>query len=436
MRWFFYACNMFIRPKMFWTILVTAALTLVAGILVLNFLPSEKQIETRLTREYETNDPQFRRSLGVLLGPPILEGNKVEVLLNGDQIFPAMLDAIRAAEKTITFETYIYWSETIGREFSEALMERARAGVKVHVMLDFMGSMKMDLAQIDAMKKAGVEVQRYHKPVWWKLARLNNRTHRKLLVIDGKVGFTGGVGIADQWRGNAQDKDHWRDTHFRIEGPVVGQIQAVFNDNWIKATGTVLDGPDYFPALSPVGDMPAQMFSSSPTGGSASMHLMYLMAITSARKTIDLSAAYFVPDELTIRTLIEAAKRGVRVRILMPGKIIDSDLVKAASRERWGELLAAGVKLAEYQPTMYHVKALIVDNLLVSVGSTNFDNRSFSINDEANLNVLHQGFAREQTAIFEDDWRRSSPVTKAEHRERPWWQHLSTAVASLFSAQL
>ena len=217
---------------------------------------------------------------------------------------------------------------------------------------------------------------------------------------------------------------------------MVGQVQAVFNDNWTKATGTVLDGPDYFPALPQAGDMPAQMFSSSPTGGAESMHLMYLMAITSARKTIDLSAAYFVPDELTIRTLIEAAKRGVRVRILMPGEIIDSDLVKAASRERWGELLAAGVKLAEYQPTMYHVKALIVDNLLVSVGSTNFDNRSFSINDEANLNVLHEGFAREQTAVFEDDWRHASPVTKAEHRERPWWQRLSTSFASLFSAQL
>jgi cardiolipin synthase A/B len=425
-----------LSPKRFWTILVTAALTLVGGVLALNFMPSETQIETRLTRQYDTNDPQFRRSLGVLLGPPILEGNKVEVLLNGDQIFPAMLDAIRSAEKSITFETYIYWSGTIGQEFTEALIERARAGVKVHVLLDFMGSLKLDLAQIDAMKQAGVQVQRYHKPVWWKLARLNNRTHRKLLVIDGKVGFTGGVGIADQWRGNAQDKDHWRDTHFRIEGPVVGQVQAVFNDNWTKATGTVLDGADYFPALQHVGDMPAQMFSSSPTGGAESMHLMYLMAITSARKTIDLSAAYFVPDELTIRTLIEAAKRGVRVRILMPGKIIDSDLVKAASRERWGELLAAGVKLAEYQPTMYHVKALIVDNLLVSVGSTNFDNRSFSINDEANLNVLHEGFAREQTAIFEDDWRRSSPVTRAEHRERPWWQRLSTGVASLFSAQL
>lgn len=424
------------RPKVFWTVLVTAALTLAGGVLALNFMPGEKQIETRLSRLYDSNDPQFRRSLGVLLGPPILEGNKVEVLLNGDQIFPAMLDAIRSAKKTITFETYIYWSESIGQEFADALMERARAGVKVHVMLDFMGSMKMDLAQIDAMKAAGVQVQRYHKPVWWKLARLNNRTHRKLLVIDGKVGFTGGVGIADQWRGNAQDENHWRDTHFRIEGPVVGQVQAVFNDNWLKATGTVLDGPDYFPALAPVGDMPAQMFSSSPTGGSESMHLMYLMTITAARKSIDLAAAYFVPDDLTIRTLMEASRRGVRVRILMPGKIIDSDLVKAASRERWGELLAAGVKLAEYQPTMYHVKALIVDELLVSVGSTNFDNRSFSINDEANLNILHAGFAREQTAIFEADWKRANPVTKAEFHERPWWQRVSTSVASVVGEQL
>ncbi|SFD51164.1 cardiolipin synthase [Massilia yuzhufengensis] len=423
-------------PKLFWIILVTSALTLVAGILVLNFMPGEKQIETRLTRHYDSNDPQFRRSLGVLLGPPILEGNKVEVLLNGDEIFPSMLEAIRAAEKTITFETYIYWSETIGQEFSDALAERARAGVRVHLMLDFMGSMKMDLAQIDALKKAGVLVQRYHKPVWWKLARLNNRTHRKLLVIDGKVGFTGGVGIADQWRGKAQDEKHWRDTHFRIEGPAVGQMQAVFNDNWLKATGTVLDGPDYFPALPPVGDMPAQVFSSSPTGGSESMHLMYLMAITSARKTIDLSAAYFVPDDLTIRTLMEAAKRGVRVRIIMPGKYIDSDLVKAASRERWPQLLAAGVKLAEYQPTMYHVKALIVDTLLVSVGSTNFDNRSFSINDEANLNVLHPEFARQQEAIFEADWRLAKEVTKEAFRERPWWQRVTTGVASLVKAQL
>lgn len=421
---------------MFWTALITCVVTLIVGFLALNFMPSEKQIERQLTRQYDTHDPQFRRSLGVLLGPPILEGNKVEVLVNGDQIFPAMLEAIRAARETITFETYIYWSESIGKEFSKALSERARAGVKVHLMLDFMGSIKMDNELLQEMKDAGVQVQRYHKPVWWKLARLNNRTHRKLLVIDGKIGFTGGVGIADQWRGNAQDEEHWRDNHYRVEGPVVGQIQAVFIDNWTKATGMVLDGPEYFPALAPAGDKPAQMFSSSPTGGSESMHLMYLMAITAARKTIDLSASYFVPDDLTIKTLIAAAKRGVRVRLITPGKIIDSDLVKAASRERWPELLAAGVQISEYDPTMYHVKCLVVDSLLVSVGSTNFDNRSFSINDEANLNVMDEEFARRHVELFEADWVRATPVTPQKFAKRPWWQRLSTWLVSLVGKQL
>ncbi len=421
---------------MFWTVLITCVVTLIAGFLALNFMPSEKQIERQLTRQYDTHDPQFRRSLGVLLGPPILEGNKIEVLVNGDQIFPAMLEAIRGAKETITLETYIYWAESIGREFSDALSERARAGVKVHLMLDFMGSIKMNDELLQEMKDAGVQVQRYHKPVWWKLARMNNRTHRKLLVVDGKIGFTGGVGIADQWRGNAEDENHWRDNHYRVEGPVVGQIQAVFIDNWTKATGMVLDGPDYFPALEPKGTQPAQMFASSPTGGSESMHLMYLMAITAARKTIDLSASYFVPDDLTIRTLIAAAKRGVRVRLITPGKIIDSDLVKAASRERWPELLAAGVQISEYDPTMFHVKSLVVDSLLVSVGSTNFDNRSFSINDEANLNVMDEEFARKHIEIFEADWARATPVSQQKFAKRPWYQRFATWAVSLVGKQL
>ena len=416
--------------------ITTSILTLLVGFLALNFMPSEKQIETQLVRQYDVHDSQFRRSMGVLLGPPIIEGNKVETLLNGDQIFPAMLAAIRGAQKSITFETYIYWSGTIGREFSEALAERARAGVKVHLMLDFIGSMKLEDAAIQRMRDAGVQVQRYHKPAWWKLARLNNRTHRKLLVVDGMVGFTGGVGIADKWRGNAQDEEHWRDTHFRIEGPVVGQVQAVFTDNWTKSTGVVLDGPLYFPPLAPRGTMPAQMFSSSPTGGSASMHLMYLLAITAARESIDLSASYFVPDELAIHALVAAAKRGVRVRIITPGTKIDAEVVRQASRERWGELLEAGIQIAEYQPTMYHVKALIVDALMVSVGSTNFDNRSFSINDEANLNVLDEDFARAQVAVFEDDWRRARPITLAAWRNRPWTEKLSGEIFSLFGAQL
>jgi cardiolipin synthase len=424
------------RTKRSIVALIACIATVVVGLLVLNFMPTEKKIETQLTRLYDTNDPQFRRSLGVLLGPPLVEGNKVEVLLNGDQIFPAMLKAIREAKQTITFETYIYWSDTIGKEFADALAERARAGVKVHLMLDYIGSLKMDEASMEALKQAGVQLHRYHKPVWWKLARLNNRTHRKLLIVDGRIGFTGGVGIADKWRGHGQDEDHWRDTHFRVEGPVVGQMQAVFNDNWTKATGKVLDGEAYFPALAPKGDSPAQMFSSSITGGGESMHLMYLMAITAARHTIHLSNSYFVPDELAVKALVAAARRGVEVRIITPGKIIDSDVVRAASHERWGELLKAGVKMAEYQPTMYHVKALVVDSLLVSVGSTNFDNRSFSLNDEANLNVLDPVFAKQQEAVFEQDWLRAKPVSLQQWEDRPLRDKAAGKLADLIGAQL
>lgn len=416
--------------------LAAGLFTVLVGFVIFNLMPGEKRISAELTHTYSTHEPQFQRSLSVLLGPPILGGNKVEVLLNGDEIFNSMLKAIRGAQKTITFETYIYWSESIGKEFSDALIERAKAGVKVHVLLDFVGSVKMDLASLQAMKQSGIEIERYHKPVWGKLGRVNNRTHRKLLVVDGVIGFTGGVGIADQWRGNAQDEAHWRDTHFRVEGPVVGQIQAVFTDNWIKATGHLLDGLEYFPNLVATGSYQAQMFSSSPTGGSESMHLMYLLAITAASKSIDLSSAYFVPDDLTVKALVDAAKRGVKVRIITPGAHIDSDVVRSASRSRWGDLLKAGVTIAEFQPTMFHVKVLVVDNLLVSVGSTNFDNRSFSLNDEANLNVLDRDFALRQVAIFEDDLRRSKNISFTSWEQRPTVEKITDQLASMLGAQL
>jgi cardiolipin synthase len=416
--------------------LISVSLTLLAVFLTFNFMPSEKKIEHKMERLYSIEDPQFRRSMGVLLGPPILEGNQVEVLLNGDQIFPAMLKAIREAKQTITFETYIYWSETVGKEFSDALIERARAGVKVHVLLDFIGSIKMDSASMDAMKAAGIKFQRFHKPVWWKFTKLNNRTHRKVLVVDGRIGFTGGVGIADQWRGNGQDKEHWRDTHFRVEGPVVGQMQAVFADNWTKATGTVLDGEAYFPPLAPKGGHSAQMFSSSPSGGSESMLLMYLMSITAAKHTIHLSSSYFVPEELTIKALIAASKRGVKVRIITPGATIDSRIVRAASHDKWGPLLAAGIEIAEYQPTMYHVKALVVDSLMVSVGSTNFDNRSFSLNDEANLNVIDAAFATEQVRIFDEDWKHAKLITYQAWLDRPLLDKAAGNLAALVGDQL
>lgn len=417
-------------------VLATAGVTLAAAVVAMNFSHREKRIVRRIERLYSAADPDFARAMGVLLGPAIVGGNRFEILLNGDRIFPAMLAAIRAARKNITFESFIYWSGTIGRRFADALAERARAGVKVHVLLDWVGSNKMDPAQLALMEQAGIEVRRFHSPRWYNLARMNNRTHRKVLVVDGEVGFTGGVGIADQWTGDAQDPAHWRDTHFRAEGPVVAQMQAVFLDNWIKATGDVLHGPGYFPALKPVGTGSAQMFSSSRSGGSESMQLMYLLAITAAKRSIHLSTAYFVPDPLTLRTLADAVKRGVKVQIITPGEHTDTEIVRRASRARWGTLLEAGAEIYEYLPTMYHCKVMIVDALLVSVGSTNFDNRSFQLNDEANLNIYDAEFAARLIDVFQGDLARSRRIGLREWQQRPRAEKLWEHAASLFGSQM
>jgi cardiolipin synthase len=417
------------RSKVFVAI-ASVLVTLLATLLVVNFSSGEKQIKQEIPRLYSVADPQFQRSLGVMLGPQIVAGNKVEALLNGDQIFPAMLKAIRGARQTINFETYIYWSEEIGKEFADALSERARAGVKVHLLIDWVGSAKMDKKDLEEMRQAGVEVRQYHPLRWYNLGRINNRTHRKLLVVDGRIGFTGGVGIAGQWTGNAQDPDHWRDSHFRAEGPVVAQMQAVLIDNWTKTTGKVLHGDGYFPALAPAGASRAQVFSSSPSGGSESMHLMYLLAITAAQRSIQLSASYFVPDDMTRAALIDAMKRGVRLQIILPGKNMDAEAVRSSSRGMWGELLQAGAEISEYQPTMYHCKVMIVDGLLVSVGSTNFDDRSFQMNDEANLNNYDADFARAQTAIFEADMKKARRITYEQWENRPLKEKAWERVAS------
>ena len=408
-----------------------AVLCLAAGCIT-----SEKQVKHEIPRLYSVDDPQFVQTMGSLLGPGLTRGNRFEALINGDEIFPAMLSAIAGARETITFETFIYWSGVTGQKFAEALTERARDGVEVHVLLDWLGSNKMDPDSIAAMTEAGVHVTRYHPLRWYNLHRFNNRTHRKLLIVDGRIGFTGGVGIADQWAGSAQDPEHWRDSHYRVEGPVVTQMQAVFMDNWIKSTGKVLHGAEYFPVVSPVADGAAQMFSSSPSGGAESMKLMYLLAITAAERSIYLSSAYFVPDEMTREALVEAVKRGVKVQIITPGPHIDTETVRRASRARWGDLLEAGVEIFEYQPTMYHCKLMIVDERFASVGSTNFDPRSFDLNDEANLNIINDEFARQQVEVFRRDLSQSRQIAFAQWRERPFFEKLIEHAASLLGRQL
>jgi len=385
------------------------------------------------------DDPQFERTLGNLLGPPIVRGNSVATLVNGRRIFPAMLRAIRAAEKSITFESFVYWSGRVGEEFTEALVERARAGVRVHVMIDPIGSDRIDGRYVRRMKDAGVQVDLYNPLRWYDLIsalKLNNRTHRKLLVVDGKVGFTGGVGVADEWDGDADSKDHWRDTHYRVEGPVVAQLQAAFVDHWMEANGGVLEGPDYFPQLNGTGTLAAQVFRSSPEGGSESMELLYLLSIAAARKTIRLSTPYFVPDGNTIEHLVEARRRGVRVQIIVPNKNIDIKFVRWASRAMWGKLLKEGVEIYEYQPTMYHTKLMVVDEVWTAIGSANLDNRSFKLNSEANLNVLDKGFAAEQVRVFEEDLGRSKQITYEQWKHRPFGTKVVEAISSLLAPVL
>jgi cardiolipin synthase A/B len=424
------------RKSSFWVIGITVLVTSFILVVMQNFKTPEKVLERKVAHRYDISDPQFRREISVLLGPTIVRGNRVTALQNGSEIFPAMLLAIRSAKISIVFETYIYWSGETGAAFSQALSERARAGVPVNVTIDWVGSARMEQSLLDSMEAAGVQVHRYRPLHWYNIGRMNNRTHRKLLVVDGRIGFTGGVGIADQWTGNAGDPEHWRDTHYRIEGPVVAQFQAAFNDNWIKTTGQVLNGPTYFPALQPEGEMDAHMFVASPSGGSESMHLMYLLAIAAASETIDLAASYFVPDKLLIEALLAARARAVRVRILLPGPHLDAFAVKIASKADWGDLLQAGAEIYVYQPTMLHTKLLVIDTEFVSVGSTNFDIRSIRLNDEASLNVYNRDFASQMTTVFEADLLAAEPYPLARWKSRPLRERLFEMVLLPIKSQL
>jgi cardiolipin synthase len=393
-------------------------------------------IQYQIEHRYAVSDPQFLRSMGSLLEPGILASNRVTAYINGNQFFPAMLDAIQSAQRSICLETYIYWSGDVGHEFAQALADKAKSGVKVHVIIDWVGSRKIDNALLDFMRQSGVEVDRYNPLVWYAPTRINHRDHRKLLIVDGKTGFTGGGGLADFWQGDAGSPKHWRDSMFKLEGPAVAQMQAAFMDNWTKTTARVLDGDTYFPELKPAGDQFAQVFKSSPREGTEDVHVMYLLSIAAARKSIRLAASYYVPDDLTTQEFLEAVRRGVKVEIIIPGAETDSPIVKHVSRSKWGPLLKAGVKIYEYEPTMYHCKMMIVDDVWVSVGSANFGNRSFRLNDEANLNVFSHEFAAEQTLAFEADRDKCSEVTYQDWKKRSLWQRFMEVLTAPFRSQL
>ena len=418
-------------------VVVLSTLLVVALVLWIgaNLATTEKRLLYRPRRLYTSGDADFRRALGILLGPPLVPGNRITTLVNGAEIYAAMLDAIRSAQTNITFETFVF-RDGVGATFVEELSAAARRGVEVRMLLDWLGSRTMDQHLLQAARAAGCDLHVYHPPSWYHLGRLNNRTHRKLLIVDGKVGFTGGVGMGIEWKDGLKGLPPWRDSHFKAEGPVVAQMQAVFVDNWIKATGRVLHGAEYFPRLAPAGDMDAQMFGSSPVGGSVSMHLMVLLALGAARTSIDIENAYFVPDRLTVESLCSAARRGVRVRIVVPGRFTDARVGRWAAQGLYGALLEAGIQIYEYQPTMMHCKVLVIDGAWSSVGSANFDDRSFRLNDEANLNVFSEELARQQIQLIDEDIRQSRRMVLKKWRGRALGRRVNERLALLLRSQL
>ena len=372
-------------------------------------------------------DPSFGPTIEAYTQTRVAGGNTVDLLLNGDQIFPAILAAIRSARTTITYAQYFYESGEMPQQIAEALADRCRAGIRAHVLLDGFGAFTMPAAYRKTMTDAGCEVVTFRplSPLVvlgpFGFGKDNNRSHRRILVVDGRVGFTGGVGVSPSWTGNGRTKDHWRQTDVRIEGPVVASLQGAFVENWLEATGTVLGGEAYFPRLAPHGMVTAQVVHSSPAEGSFSMYTMFLLAMSSARHSISITNPYFLPDARMTRALTEASRRGVRVVLLLPGPI-DNYMVRHASRAGFGELFKAGIEIYEYQAGLLHAKTMVIDGVWATVGSTNLDTRSFALNEEVNLVVYSPDVAARLERIFADDLGYSQKINPTTWGDRGVWE--------------
>jgi cardiolipin synthase len=355
-------------------------------------------------------EPSFFPTLEAYTSAPIVAGNRVDVLLNGEEIFPAMLEAIHGARTTITYAQYFYEDGPVAARVADALAERCRAGVGVNVLLDAFGTLYMPQEYVDSMRRSGCHVVSFRPLKPLDLRRANYRNHRRILVIDGRVGFTGGSGVSRKWMGNGRVPDHWRDTDVRVVGPAVEYLQGAFAENWLEATGIVLGGQAYFPRpIPPSGETYAQVIRSSPAGGSFAMYTAFLLAISSARRSVMITNPYFVPDDRMAEALAAAVHRGVRVQVLVPGPI-DHNLVRQASRRKFGRMLKAGVEIYEYRAALLHAKTMVIDGIWMTVGSTNLDNRSFALNDELNLVAYGSAAAAKLEQVFADDIKYSRRV--------------------------
>src|SRR5258708_7322280 len=405
------------------------SMLIVCGIVAL-LLVAAKDLETfEIESPHGVEDPLFPSYIAALLGAQATGGNRYDVLTNGDQIYPSMLAAIRDARRRVSLETYIYEKGIVGGEFTGALESAAERGVKVNVIVDALGSNVMPGGWTERLKAPGAHVGFFGPPKWYAPKALNNRTHRKMLVVDGRVAFTGGVGLADHWLGHAEDKDHWRDMMVRIEGPAARLMEGAFQENLIETERPVTPMVDPPPEVDATPRDSAMVLRSSPRGGSSDLQRLYLLTVAAAHRTLDICSPYFILDDSSNWSLSQAVKRGVRVRILVEGDMTDAKPVKFASRDAYEQLLRQGIAIYEYQPTMMHAKVLTTDGVWSVFGSANFDNRSLETNDEMVLAVSDLDLAARMAQEFEhdlqsskklelDEWRRRSPLEKA--REHFW----------------
>ena len=408
--------------------------------------PIEASPQYGLEHEFSVDSDEFLTTITGASGVPVLPCNRIAVLHNGDQFYPVMLDEIGRAETSIAIEAYIYWAGEIGRRFADALAAKAREGIPVKILLDAVGSATIGTEILETLEKGGCQLAWYNRIRWYTIGQFNHRTHRKSLIIDGRVGFTGGAGIADVWLGHAESPGHWRDTQIRITGPAVTPLQTGFAQNWLKTTGELLSGATYYPDHDRDGapptrgfavtDLSVQTVMSSPESGASSVRLMHYLPIVCARRSIYISNPYFVPDQAAIDTLVEARQRGVDVRIMVAGRHNDTWLARQNSRRLYGPLLRAGIQILEYNQTFMHQKTMVVDGLWVSIGTTNFDNRSFAHNEETSVCIRDAELAAFMEQTFRVDMRACDRVELDVWRKRGFLTKSLEAVASLLEAQV
>ena len=407
-----------------------------AALFIHLFTPRESPPAYGLEHDFPVESDEFLHTVAGATGAHFIAGNRLDVYNNGDEFYPVMLDAVAGARVSVTVEAYIYWEGDIGRRFAETLAGRARAGLPVKILLDAVGSSTIGDEIVETLTAAGCEVEWYHPVRWYTLDRVNNRTHRKSLIVDGRVGFTGGAGIADQWRGDAEDPEHWRDIIVRFEGPAVVTLQTGFARNWLETTGELVAGPAFFPAPEEAGTLALQSVLSSPETGSSTVRIMHYLSIACARRSVLIANSYFIPDGVAVELLVEARRRGVDVKVMVSGVHNAIRLERVNSVRLYGRLLEAGVEIYEYNRTMLHHKYMVCDGVWTTVGTTNFDERAFALNDEHSLCVYDRGVAAEFERIFANDLAACDPVELASWRRRGLTTKLAEQAASLLKEQI